>query len=80
MVVEYDRQKTRAEFMQTFVRDPAEVFVIQHGDSLPDVTGVNEDSYESLRGFPELAELLASCYYPEAKVGNFDVLRRNPAQ
>jgi len=77
LIADYDRQRFRAEFMRAFVRDPAEVFVVEHGDSVPLATGVHDDSYEALHGFPELLELLAADYHPEARVGRFDVLRRN---
>jgi len=77
MVVEYERQRYRAEFIEAFAREPAEVFIVEHGDSIPEATGVRNDSYGALLGFPELVELLRMDYHAETRVGRFDVLRRN---
>jgi len=77
MVANYDPQRFRVEFMRTFVRDPAEVFVIQHGDATPWATGTDKDSYAFLNEFPELLAFLEEKYHPDTKVGRFDVLQLN---
>jgi hypothetical protein len=77
LIVDYDRQRLRAELVLALVRRPVELFIVEHGDSLPWATGVDDDSYGALRGFPELAELVVADYHPETTIGRFDVLRRN---
>ena len=77
MVADYDPQRFRTEFIRAYVLDPAEVFVVQHGDATPWATGSNKDSYAFLNEFPGLLRYLDSEYHPDTKVGRFDVLRLN---
>jgi hypothetical protein len=77
MIAGYDPQRFRNEFMQSFVRDPSEVFVVEHHDATPWATGSNMDSYAFLNGFPALLNFLQSAYHPDTTVGRFDVLRLN---
>ncbi len=59
-----------------FRSDPPEVLVVKHGDRLPWVRGSEQDSYERVLAFEELRDFILANYELEARVGQFDVLRR----
>jgi hypothetical protein len=44
---------------------------------LPWVTGNRQDSFESLRGFPELREMLQSQYRPAKRIDDLEIRLRN---
>jgi hypothetical protein len=44
---------------------------------LPWVTGNRQDSYETLRDFPELAEMLRSRYRPAKRIDDLEIRLRN---
>jgi hypothetical protein len=75
MITAYDPQRFRAEFMRAYVRDPAEVFVVEHDDATPGASGSEKDSYAFLQEFPGLLAFVDSVYRPDTTVGRFDVLR-----
>ena len=75
MVIDWQPQRFRDEFMAVFTADPAEVFVIEHNDVTPWVSGDTKDSYTALGEFPELLEFLQARYVYDARIGRFDVLR-----
>ena len=77
MITDYAPQRFREEFMRAYVRDPAEVFVVEHDDAMPGVIGSDKDSYAFLQEFPELLEFVGSEYHSDTKIGRFDVLRLN---
>jgi hypothetical protein len=77
MITAYAQRKFRAEFMRAYVRDPAEVFAVEHDDPTPGASGSNKDSYSFLQEFPELLAFVDSEYRPDTTIGRFDVLRLN---
>jgi hypothetical protein len=79
LVVNYDPRRFRAEFMRTFVRDPVEVFVVEHGDAMPWATGSHKDSYAALREFRELLHFIDAKYRADTSICRFDVLRLTAA-
>lgn len=77
MITAYDPQRFRAEFMGAYVRDPAEVFVVEHDDATPGASGSEKDSYAFLQEFPALLAFVGSEYRPDTAIHRFDVLRLN---
>ncbi len=75
MVADWQKERFRAELIQVYYQDPAEVFVAEHGDAVPWATGHNQDSFESLMEFPELRDFIPTCYGRDRQIGRFGVFR-----
>ncbi len=76
LIVNWQTGRFRDELVAQFVARPADVFVVEHDDATPWVTGHDKDSFETLMDFPALRDYVAAHYEPEVRVGRFDVYRR----
>jgi hypothetical protein len=75
LVAGWHQERFRAELVQVYYDDPAEVFVVEHGDATPWTTGHQKDSFETLMEFPELRDFIPTCYVRDWAVGRFGVFR-----
>jgi len=75
MVADWQQDRFRAELLQAYYNDPAEVFVVEHGDAIPWATGHDKDSFQSLMEFAELRDFVPTCYVRDRQVGRFGVFR-----
>jgi len=66
----------RTELMHALEADTAAIFITEHDDATPWVTGNGRDSYEALMAFPKLRDFVVANYELETRVGRFDILRR----
>ncbi len=75
LVADWQQDRFRAELLQAYFNDPAEVFVVEHGDAVPWATGHGKDSFQSLMEFAELRDFIPTCYVRDRQVGRFGVFR-----
>jgi hypothetical protein len=71
--VAWAKERERRILMADLAKDPPAAIVVEHRDVFPMVTGDAIDSADTLRGFPELAGLLASRYSRATTIEDFDV-------
>jgi hypothetical protein len=75
--VEWGREEARRRLIEDLRRSPPAAIVIERGDVMPWITGTLVDSFQELRGFPELVELLALEYRLAEKIDCLDVWARS---
>lgn len=66
----------RQEFMAALRATPPTLFIVQHGDAVPHVTGDERDSYATFRADRALYDWVLANYRFETAVGRFDLWRR----
>jgi hypothetical protein len=71
------REKSRRILIEELMASPPAAIVVVHEDRLPWVTGNQQDSYESLRDFPELTEMLRSRYRLAKRIDDLEIRLRN---
>jgi len=71
------KEKSRRILIEELTASPPAIIVVVHEDRLPWVTGNRQDSFESLRDFPELLEMLQSQYRPAKRIGDLEIRLRN---
>jgi hypothetical protein len=71
------KEKSRRILIEELTASPPATIVVVHEDRLPWVTGNRQDSYESLRDFPELREMLQSRYRPVKRIDDLEIRLRN---
>jgi hypothetical protein len=74
------KRKSRRILIEELTASPPAAIVVVREDRLPWVTGNRQDSYESLRGFPELREMLQGRYRPVKRIGDLEIRLRNDAR
>jgi hypothetical protein len=70
-------EKSRRILIEELTASPPAAIVVVHEDRLPWVTGNRKDSYESLRDFPELTQILQSRYGPAKRIDDLEIRLRN---
>jgi len=76
MFTAYYRQSYRDEFMAVIERDTPAVFVVEHEDRTPWVSGHDRDSAEVLEQFGALKSFVGEHYRLRDRVARFDVYYR----
>ena len=66
------------ELMERLRAAPPDVFVVEHGDAMPHVTGNPNDSRQELANFPDLANFIAAGYAKFGETPRFEYYRRHP--
>jgi hypothetical protein len=69
----WGREQARSLLMGDLGEQLPRVFIVQHDDYFKFVTGNDDDSYGSLRDFPELSQLLAEHYRHVERVQDFEL-------
>jgi hypothetical protein len=70
-------QASRSILIRELQDDPPAAIVVVHRDRLPRVTGNRSDSFEALRDFTALRNLLAEEYRSLRRVGDLEIHLRN---
>jgi Dolichyl-phosphate-mannose-protein mannosyltransferase len=73
----WSAEAARQELMADLRRTLPRVIVIEHGDSVPQVTGTQSDSAGELQTFPELRSLIAGRYELAFQVPKFNAYLRD---
>jgi hypothetical protein len=71
------KEKSRRILIGELTASPPAVIVVVHEDRLPWVTGNRQDSFESLRDFPELLAMLQRQYRLATRFGDLEIRLRN---
>jgi hypothetical protein len=71
--VAWAKEKERATLMRDLDAGRPAAVVVEHRDVFPMVTGDAIDSADTLKGFPELRDLLAERYARATRIEDFDV-------
>jgi hypothetical protein len=71
------KEKSRRILIGELMASPPAAIVVVHGDRLPWVTGNRQDSFESLRDFPELLAMLQHQYRLATRFGDLEIRLRN---
>jgi hypothetical protein len=71
--VAWAKEKERAALMRDLAASRPAAIVVEHRDVFPMVTGDAIDSADTLKGFWELRELIASRYWLASTIEDFDV-------
>ena len=72
----WSKDEARITIMNDLDRTQPAAILVQHGDLVPEVTGVIGDSAADLHDFSALRTLIAERYTREPPAGQFDVYRR----
>ena len=72
----WEAKYARSELMRDLKRNTPAMLVVQTRDVFPSVTGNSLDSRDSLPGFPELEEFMASQYVFRRRIEDFDLYSR----
>ncbi|MEO7322806.1 MAG: glycosyltransferase family 39 protein, partial [Burkholderiales bacterium] len=73
MFTSYYRQSYRDEFMTALRANPPAVFIVQHADRTPRISGHNRDSAEVFATFEDLRAFVEDRYRPSGSVRRFDI-------
>ncbi|MFO7650743.1 MAG: glycosyltransferase family 39 protein, partial [bacterium] len=76
LIVNWQTGRFRDELIAQYTAHPADVFIVEHEDATPWVTGHDKDSFETLMEFDALRDYVAEHYLPDTRIGRFDVYRR----
>lgn len=76
LIVNWQTGRFRDELVAEYTARPADVFIVEHDDATPWVTGHDKDSFETLMQFPALRDFVAENYVADTRIGRFDVYRR----
>ena len=76
---EWQQHYARNELMHDLAQRPPALFIVQHNDVFPSVTGHVLDSNDELPGFPELQAYLATGYTFLKRIEDFDLYERHPS-
>jgi len=71
------KQKSRRILIEELTASPPAIVVVVREDRLPWVTGNRQDSFESLRDFPELLEMLRSRYRLAKRIDDLEIRLRD---
>ncbi|MFO0839283.1 MAG: glycosyltransferase family 39 protein [Phycisphaerae bacterium] len=72
----YDWPALRSEFLAALRADPPALFIVVSHDEMVMVTGVNDDSRDALRRWPELRDFVAANYERVREIEDFEILQR----
>ncbi|HEV8247306.1 MAG TPA: glycosyltransferase family 39 protein, partial [Polyangiaceae bacterium] len=73
---EWQKDYSRRELMRELRQRPPKVFVVQHNDVFPSVTGRDSDSKHDLLSFPELLVWVDEHYEQVKSIEDFDIYEK----
>ena len=76
---EWQKAYARSELLRDLKSHPPAVFIVQHNDVFPSVTGHATDSADDLSSVPELERYLVYNYEHVKRVEDFDLYARKDA-
>jgi len=74
---EWQRAYARAELMRDLQKNKPTIFIVEHNDVFPSVTGHILDSQGELRAFPELQQFVLADYELVKQIEDFDIYQRS---
>ncbi len=77
---DWQKDYARRELMRDLREHPPGVFIVQHNDVFPSVTGHDWDSKRELLGFPELLVWLDEHYEQVQTIEDFDIYEKRAAK